>query len=161
MMSISMKKILPCLWFDDRIEEAVNFYVSLFGGKILDTSYYNDAGPLPKGKVMTMTFTLQDEKFLALNGGPLFKFTEAVSFMVNCKDQAEVDKYWNALTADGGEESQCGWLKDKYGLSWQITPAALLTYTTGKDPERAKRAMQAMFKMKKIDIAAIEKAAAG
>ena len=160
-MSISTKKIFPCLWFDDRIEEAVNFYVALFGGKILHTSYYGDAGPLPKGTVMTMTFTLQDEEFLALNGGPHFKFNEAVSFVVKCKDQAEVDKYWNALTADGGQESQCGWLKDKNGLAWQITPTALLTYTTGQDPERAKRAMQAMFKMKKIDIAAIEQAAAG
>ena len=160
-MSVSTKKISPCLWFDHRIEEAVNFYVTLFGGRILDTSYYNEAGPLPQGTVMTMTFTLHDEQFMALNGGPHFKFNEAVSFMVMCKDQAEVDKYWNALTADGGQESQCGWLKDKYGLSWQITPTALLSYTTGKDTERAKRAMQAMMTMKKIDIAAIEKAAAG
>ena len=160
-MTVSTKKIMPCLWFDNRIEEAVNFYVALFGGEIHDTSRYGDAGPLPKGTVMTMTFTLQDEEFMALNGGPHFKFNEAVSFSVRCKDQAEVDKYWNALTADGGQESQCGWCKDRYGLSWQITPTALLTYTTGKDPEKAKRAMQAMFKMKKIDIAAIEKAAAG
>jgi predicted 3-demethylubiquinone-9 3-methyltransferase (glyoxalase superfamily) len=160
-MSITMKKISPCLWFDNRIEEAVNFYVSLFGGKILNTSYYNEAGPMPKGTVLTMTFTLHDEEFVALNGGPEFKFTEAVSFMVKCKDQAEVDKYWNALTADGGQESQCSWLKDKYGLSWQIVPEALLRYVTDKDPERAKRAMQAMFKMKKIDIATIEKAVAG
>ena len=160
-MSVSTKKISPCLWFDHRIEEAVNFYVTLFAGRILDTSYYNEAGPLPKGTVMTMTFTLHDEQFMALNGGPHFKFNEAVSFMVMCKDQAEVDKYWNALTADGGQESQCGWLKDKYGLSWQITPTALLSYTTGKDTERARRAMQAMMTMKKIDIAAIEKAAAG
>jgi len=157
-MGISMKKIYPCLWFDNRIEEAVSFYVGLFGGKILHTSYYNDAGPLPKGTVLTMTFTLQDEEFMALNGGPEFKFTEAVSFVVKCKDQAEVDKYWNALTADGGRESQCSWCKDRYGLSWQIVPEALLSYVTDKDPERAKRAMQAMFTMKKIDIAAIEKA---
>jgi predicted 3-demethylubiquinone-9 3-methyltransferase (glyoxalase superfamily) len=160
-VTVSTKKIMPCLWFDNRIEEAVKFYVALFGGEIHDTSRYGDAGPLPKGTVMTMTFTLHDERFMALNGGPHFKFNEAVSFSVKCKDQAEVDKYWDALTADGGQESQCGWCKDKYGLSWQITPAALLTYTTGKDPEKAKRAMQAMFKMKKIDIAAIEKAAAG
>src|SRR3954471_10306110 len=160
-MSISTKKVLTCLWFDNRIEEAVNFSVTMFGGNIFSPSYYNEAGPLPKGTVMTMTFTLQDEEFMALNGGPHFKFNEAVSFSVKCKDQAEVDKYWNALTADGGQESQCGWCKDKYGLSWQITPAALLTYTTGKDPEKAKRAMQAMFTMKKIDIAAIEKAVAG
>src|SRR2546421_8843158 len=156
-----MKKISPCLWFDDRIEEAVNFYVALFGGEIHDTSRYGDAGPLQKGKVMTMTFTLQDERFMALNGGPHFKFTEAVSFIVMCKDQAEVDKYWNALTADGGQESQCGWLKDKYGLSWQITPTVLLISITDKDPEKAKRTMQAMMKMKKIDIAALAKAHAG
>jgi len=158
-MSVSMKKIFPCLWFDNRIEEAVNFYVALFGGKILHTSYYNDAGPLPKGTVMTMTFTLHDEELMALNGGPHFKFNEAVSIVVKCRDQAEVDRYWDALTAGGGQESQCGWLKDKYGLSWQITPESLLTYTTGKDPERARRAMQAMMTMKKIDIATIEKAA--
>ena len=160
-MSIATKKMFPCLWFDNRIEEAVNFYVALFGGKVLDVSRYGDAGPLPKGTVMTMMFTLHDEQFMALNGVPHFKFSEAVSFVVKCKDQAEVDKYWDALTADGGQESQCGWCKDRFGLSWQITPTALLTYTTGKEPERAKRAMQAMFKMKKIDIAAIEKAAAG
>ncbi len=160
-MTVSTRKISPCLWFDNRIEEAVKFYVALFGGKILDTAYYPEGAPQPKGTVMTIMFTLQDEEFMALNGRPHFKFNEAVSFMVKCKDQAEVDKYWNALTADGGEELQCGWLKDKYGLSWQITPTALLTYTTGKDPEKAKRAMQAMMTMKKIDIAAIERAHAG
>ena len=160
-MSVSAKKISPCLWFDDRIEEAVNFYISVFGGKILNTAYYPEGTPMPKGTLMTITFTLQDEEFIALNGGPHFKFNEAVSFMVTCKDQAEVDKYWNALTADGGQESQCGWLKDRYGLSWQITPTVLLACTTDKDPEKAKRAMQAMLTMKKIDIAAIEKAHAG
>jgi len=160
-VTVSAKKISPCLWFDNRIEEAVNFYVSLFGGKIYSTSYYGEGAPQPKGTVMMMTFMLHDEEFVALNGGPHFKFTEAVSFLVKCKDQAEVDKYWNALTADGGQESQCGWLKDKYGLSWQITPTALLTYVTDKDPEKAKRAMQAMMTMTKIDIAALEKARAG
>ena len=157
----SAKKISPCLWFDNRIEEAVAFYVSLFGGKILGTAYYGEGAPQPKGTVMTMTFTLQDEELMALNGGPHFKFTEAVSFMVKCRDQAEVDKYWTALTADGGEESQCGWCKDKYGLSWQIAPTVLLQCITDKDPEKAKRVMQAMMTMKKIDIAAIEKAHAG
>ena len=103
-MSVSTKKISPCLWFDHRIEEAVNFYVSVFGGKILDTTHYPEGGPQPKGTVLTMTFTLQDEEFVALNGGPHFKFTEAVSFMVKCRDQAEVDKYWNALTAEGGQD---------------------------------------------------------
>jgi predicted 3-demethylubiquinone-9 3-methyltransferase (glyoxalase superfamily) len=157
----STKKISPCLWFDNRIEEAVNFYVSLFGGKILGTVYYGEDAPQPKGTVLTMTFTLQDEEFMALNGGPHFKFTEAVSFLVKCRDQTEVDKYWNALTADGGQESQCGWLKDKYGLSWQIAPTVLLEAVSDHDPEKAKRAMQAMMTMKKIDIATIEKARAG
>ena len=160
-MTITSKKISPCLWFDNRIEEAVNFYISVFDGKLLSTSHYGEGAPQPKGTVMTMTFTLQDEEFMALNGGPHFQFTEAVSFMVKCKDQAEVDKYWNALTADGGRESQCGWLKDRYGLSWQIAPTVLLTCITDKDPEKAKRTMQAMMKMKKIDIAAVEKAHAG
>jgi predicted 3-demethylubiquinone-9 3-methyltransferase (glyoxalase superfamily) len=157
----STKKISPCLWFDNRIEEAVNFYVSLFGGKILGTAYYGEGAPQPKGTVMTMTFTLHDEEFMALNGGPHFKFTEAVSFLVKCRDQAEVDKYWSALTADGGQESQCGWLKDKYGLSWQIAPTVLLDSVSDKDPQKAKRAMQAMMTMRKIDVAAIEKARAG
>jgi predicted 3-demethylubiquinone-9 3-methyltransferase (glyoxalase superfamily) len=155
------KKIAPCLWFDNRIEEAVKFYVALFGGQIHDTSYYGEAGPLPKGTVLTMTFTLQDQEFMALNGGPQFKFTEAVSFMVNCKDQAEVDKYWNALTADGGEESQCGWCKDKYGLSWQIVPEVMPRLFTDKDPAKVKRAMEAMFTMRKLDIAVLERAHAG
>ena len=160
MAVFSTKKIAPCLWFDNRLEEAVNFYVSLFGGKILDTSRYGEGAPMPKGTVLTMTFALHDEQFMALNGGPHFKFNEAVSFMVNCKDQAEVDKYWNALTADGGSESQCGWLKDKYGLSWQIVPEVMPRLLMHKDPEKAKRAMQAMMTMKKLDIAALEMAAA-
>jgi predicted 3-demethylubiquinone-9 3-methyltransferase (glyoxalase superfamily) len=155
----SIKKISPCLWFDDRIEEAVNFYVSVFGGKILDRTNYPEGAPQPKGTPMTITFTLQDEEFMALNGGPHFKFNEAVSFLVRCDSQDEVDLYWNVLTKGGGEESQCGWLKDKYGLSWQIAPTALLKYVSDKDTARAQRAMQAMMKMKKIDIAAIEAAA--
>ena len=158
---LSTHAITPCLWFDNRIEEAVRFYISVFGGKILNIAYYPEGAPMPQGTVMTITFMLQDEEFIALNGGPHFKFTEAVSFMVKCKDQAEVDKYWNALTADGGEESQCGWLKDKYGLSWQITPSVLLACITDKDPEKARRTMQAMMQMKKIDIAAVKKAHAG
>ena len=161
MTIFSTKKIAPCLWFDNRIEEAVNFYVSLFGGKILDSSRYGEGGPMPKGTAMTMTFMLHDEQFMALNGGPHFKFNEAVSFMVKCKDQAEVDKYWNALTADGGQESQCGWLKDRYGLSWQIVPEVMPRLLMDKDPEKGKRAMQAMMTMKKLDIAALEMAHAG
>jgi len=160
-MAISTKKISPCLWFDNRIEEAVNFYVALFGGKVLQTSYYGDAGPLPKGTVLTMIFTLHDQEFMALNGGQPMPFTEAVSFLVTCRDQAEIDKYWNALTADGGQEGQCGWLKDKYGLSWQIAPAVMGSFITDPDPEKAKRTMQAMMTMKKLDLAALEKAHAG
>jgi predicted 3-demethylubiquinone-9 3-methyltransferase (glyoxalase superfamily) len=139
----------------------VNFYVALFAGKILDMSRYGEGGPMPKGTVLTMTFMLHDEQFMALNGGPHFKFNEAVSFMVKCKDQVEVDKYWNALTAGGGQESQCGWLKDKYGLSWQIYPEVMPRLLMDKDPEKAKRAMQAMMTMKRLDIAALEKAHAG
>lgn len=158
---ISTHGITPCLWFDNRIEEAVKFYISVFGGRVLSAAYYPAGAPMPQGTVMTITFTLRDQEFIALNGGPHFKFTEAVSFMVTCKDQAEVDKYWEALTTDGGEESQCGWLKDRYGLSWQITPSALLACITDKDPEKARRTMQAMMQMKKIDIAAVKKAHAG
>jgi predicted 3-demethylubiquinone-9 3-methyltransferase (glyoxalase superfamily) len=155
------KKISPCLWFDNRIEQAVNFYVALFGGKILQTSYYGDAGPLPKGTVLTMTFTIHDEEFMALNGGREGQYTDAVSFLVKCKDQAEIDKYWNGLTADGGEEIQCGWCKDKYGVRWQIAPEVMGRLITDKDPARVKRTMEAMFTMKKLDIAALEKAHAG
>ena len=160
-MTISTKKISPCLWFDDRIAQAVDFYISVFGGKILDTMKYREGGPQPAGTPLSITFMLQDEEFIALNGGPHFTFNEAVSFFVKCETQAEVDRYWNALTADGGQESQCGWLKDKYGLSWQIVPAVLAKYLADKDAAKAKRAMQAMMKMKKIDIAALQGAHAG
>lgn len=156
-----MDKIYPCLWFDDRIEEAVNFYAKLFKGKVLHTSRYGDAGPLPKGKVLTMHFELFGKTFMALNGGPQFRFNEAVSLYVDCEDQTEVDRYWNALTADGGSESMCGWLKDKYGLSWQIIPKTLGRYIGGSDEQGANRAMQAMLKMQKIDVAALERAYAG
>lgn len=157
-----MQKIKPCLWFDDRIEEAVNFYTSVFPrAKISTVSRYGDAGPMPKGKVLVMNFELDGQEFMALNGGPLFKFTEAVSFFVRCADQKEVDYYWDALTANGGAESQCGWLRDKFGLSWQIVPDALGVYLSDKDPAKANRAMQAMLKMQKIDIAALERAHAG
>ena len=158
---IAKKKISPCLWFDNRIEEAVKFYISLFGGEIRATSYYGEAVPQMKGKVLTIVFRLKDQEFMALNGGPHFKFTEAVSFMVRCEGQAEVDRYWNTLTADGGEESQCGWLKDKYGLSWQIVPSVMPKLIGDKDPAKASRAMAAMMTMKKLDIAALEKAHAG
>lgn len=155
-----MQTIRPCLWFDDRIEEAVTFYVALFGGKIHDTSRYGDSGPLPKGKVMVMNFEIQGQQLMALNGGPQFQFTEAVSFIVRCKDQAEVDRYWNALIADGGAESQCAWLKDKFGLSWQIVPDRLMELMSTPDTAANQRVMQAMLMMKKIIIADLEKAAA-
>jgi len=151
-----MQKIKPCLWFDDRIEEAVKFYTGLFkNSRILETSHY------PDGRVLVIVFEIDGEEIMALNGGPEFKFTEAVSLFVDCEDQAEVDRYWNALTADGGKESQCGWLKDKYGLSWQIVPNAMSRYLGGNDKAGAARAMQAMMKMSKIVLADLEKAYAG
>ena len=160
-MAISGKKISPCLWFDNRIGEAVDFYIAVFGGKVLDTSHYGEGGPQPKGTPLSITFVLQDEQFIAINGGPHFKFNEAVSFLVKCETQAEVDRYWSALTADGGEESRCGWLKDRYGLSWQIIPSVLGRYLTDHDAARARRTMQAMMTMKKLDIAALQAAHAG
>ena len=158
-----MQTITPFLWFDDKAEEAAHFYASIFkNSQVGAISRYGEAGPGPKGSAMTVAFQLDGQEFMALNGGPQFKFTEAVSFMVRCEGQAEVDRYWNTLTADGGEESQCGWLKDKYGLSWQIVPSVMpkLIGDTA-NPEKATRAMQAMFTMKKLDIAALEKAYAG
>jgi predicted 3-demethylubiquinone-9 3-methyltransferase (glyoxalase superfamily) len=157
-----MQKIKPCLWFDDQIEEAVKFYVSVFPrAKITTTSRYNDSGPKGDEKVLVMEFELDGQEFMGLNGGPIFKFTEAISFFVNCADQKEVDYYWNKLTANGGAESQCGWLKDKFGLSWQIVPEALGRYLADKDGAKAGRVMQAMLKMKKIIVADLDKAAAG
>ena len=151
-----MPKIMPCLWIDDRIEEMVNFYIKTFkDGEIHSTDRY------PDGRIITMTFRLKDQEFMALNGGPMFKFTEAISFTVDCEGQKEVDYYWDALTADGGEESQCSWLKDKYGLSWQIVPKQLGELLGGSDRAGAARAMQAMLQMKKIVVADLEKAYAG
>ena len=153
-----MQKITTFLWFNNDAEEAVNFYVSLFkNSKILDVSRYGDAGPGPKGSVMTMSFQLEGQEFIALNGGPEFKFTEAISLYVNCKTQAEVDELWAKLT-QGGEESQCGWLKDKYGLSWQIVPIALTEMLSDPDPVKAQRVMQAMLQMKKIDVQGLKNA---
>jgi len=153
-----MQKITPFLWFDDQAEVAVNFYCSLFNNsKIVSVSRYGDAGPGPKGTVMSMTFQLEGQEFMALNGGPQYKFTEAVSLYVNCKTQQEVDTLWEKLT-DGGEEGPCGWLKDKYGLSWQIIPSALGEMLSDPDPVKARRAMEAMFQMKKIDIGKLKQA---
>ncbi len=151
-----MTKITPFLWFDDRIEAAVNLYATVFKNtKITSRS------PGPNNTVMSMTFVLEGQEFMALNGGPQFKFTEAVSFFVSCETQDEVDHYWNALTANGGQESQCGWLKDPYGLSWQIVPTALGRYMSDPDRAKAQRVVQAMLQMKKLDIAALDKAYAG
>ena len=154
-----MQKITPFLWFDNNAEEAVNFYTSIFrkDSKILGMSRYGEAGPGPKGSVMVANFQLFGKEYLALNGGPLYKFTEAISLVVNCETQGEVDEYWEKLTA-GGQESQCGWLKDKFGLSWQIVPTILGELMQDKDPEKSKRVIQAMLKMKKIDIEGLKNA---
>jgi predicted 3-demethylubiquinone-9 3-methyltransferase (glyoxalase superfamily) len=151
-----------CLWFDDQAEEAAHYYVSIFkNSSIGDVTRYTEAGPGPAGSVLTVEFTANGHRFLALNGGPEFKFTEAISFMIACADQEEVDYYWTKLTEGGGEPGPCGWLKDKYGLSWQVIPDRLMELTTDPDPETAARAIKAMMAMGKIDIAALEKAAAG
>ena len=154
-----MQKITPFLWFDTQAEEAAKYYVSIFPkSKILSTARYGDAGPGPKGSVMTVEFELAGQRMIALNGGPQFKFTEAISLSVDCKDQKEVDHYWTKLS-QGGQESMCGWLKDKYGLSWQVNPSILGKLLSDKDAKKAQRVMEAMLKMKKIDIAALKAAA--
>ena len=153
-----MQKITPFLWFDSNAEEAVNFYISIFkDSKVLSVTRYGEAGPGPAGTVLTVAFQLQGQEFIALNGGPHFKFTEAISFSVNCETQEEVDAYWEKLSADG-EQGQCGWLKDKFGLSWQVNPTVLGQMLQDKDPDKANRVMQAMLKMHKIDIATLKKA---
>ncbi len=153
-----MQKINPFLWFDNQAEDAANFYVSLFkNSKIINVARYGEAGPGPKGTAMSVTFELAGQKFIALNGGPLFTFTEAVSFLINCETQHEVDELWEKLSA-GGKTSRCGWLKDKYGLSWQVIPTALGQMLQDKDPKKSQRVMQAMLQMDKIDIARLKKA---
>ena len=155
-----MENITPCLWFDTEGEDAANFYTSIFpNSKIRDIARYGSAGPRAEGTVMTVSFELDGQEFVALNGGPNFEFTEAISFQVSCKDQDEVDRYWNELSA-GGEEGPCGWLKDKFGLSWQIVPTALLELLSNPDKEKAQRVMAAMLEMKKIQIDELERAAA-
>jgi predicted 3-demethylubiquinone-9 3-methyltransferase (glyoxalase superfamily) len=157
-----VQKITPNLWFDTEAEEAANFYISIFkDSEITDISRYGEAGPREAGMVLTVAFKLFGQEFVAINGGPDFKFNEAISLSVSCKSQDEVDDLWERLTADGGEEGPCGWLKDKYGLSWQIVPTRLPELLQDKDPERANRAMKAMLQMKKLDIAELEKAADG
>ena len=156
-----MQKITPFLWFDTQAEEAAKFYASIFpNSKILNVARYGEAGPGPKGSVMTVEFELDGQRVIALNGGPQFKFTEAISLSVDCKTQEEVDHYWTKLS-QGGKEQPCGWLKDKYGLSWQVNPAILGELLSGPDAKKAKRVMEAMLKMKKIDIAALKAAAEG
>jgi predicted 3-demethylubiquinone-9 3-methyltransferase (glyoxalase superfamily) len=155
-------RITPNLWFDTQAEEAAKFYCSVFpNSEITNVLYYTEAGPGPAGTAVTVEFVLDGQKFTGINGGPQFTFTEAVSLEINCADQAEVDYYWDHLLADGGEESMCGWLKDKYGLSWQVVPAVLYELLTGPDSERTNRATQAMLRMRKLDVAALQAAANG
>jgi predicted 3-demethylubiquinone-9 3-methyltransferase (glyoxalase superfamily) len=160
-----MQKITPFLWFDNQAEEAANFYVSIFkNSKVGDIARYGKAAAAaagrPEGSAMVVEFQIEDQEFVALNGGPHFKFTEAISFVVNCETQEEVDSFWEKLS-EGGAESQCGWLKDRYGLSWQVVPTILNELLKDKDPKKSERVMQAMLKMKKIDIPALKQAAEG
>jgi predicted 3-demethylubiquinone-9 3-methyltransferase (glyoxalase superfamily) len=153
-----MQKITPFLWFDNSVEEAANFYVSIFkNSRILNISRWGDGGPVPKGAVMSVTFELNGQEFMGLNGGPTFTFSPAISFFVKCETQQEVDEYWEKLSA-GGKKERCGWLKDKFGVSWQIIPNALGKYLQEKDPAKSKRVMQAMMQMDKIDIQGLQRA---
>jgi len=156
-----MQKITPFLWFDDKAEEAVNFYVSIFkNSKVVSISRYGEGAREPKGKVMTAAFQLAGQEFTALNGEPVFTFSPAISFFVSCESQEEVDEFWEKLS-EGGEKGQCGWLKDKYGVSWQIVPTALGELLSDKDAEKSQRVMQAMLQMSKIEIAGLKQAYAG
>ncbi len=155
------QKITPNLWFDTEAEQAADFYVSLFkNSRIVNVAHYTDAGPRPAGTVMTVEFELDGQRFVGINGGPQFKFDEAISMQITCEDQDEVDYFWERLT-DGGEESQCGWCKDRYGLSWQVVPKGMEEVFANPDPEAARRAMEAMLEMRKLDIAALRSAAEG
>lgn len=156
-----MPTITPCLWFDTEAEEAARFYTSVFpNSSVTEISHYGEAGPRPAGTVMMVAFELDGKPFSALNGGPQFSFDEAISFAVECEDQTEVDHYWDALS-EGGEEVQCGWLKDRFGISWQVVPTAVFETVGGPDPEGAARATRAMLGMKKLDVAALRAAYAG
>jgi predicted 3-demethylubiquinone-9 3-methyltransferase (glyoxalase superfamily) len=156
-----MPKISPNLWFDTEAEAAAEFYISVFkNSRILNVARYTEAGPRPAGTVMTVDFELDGQRFVGINGGPEFKFDEAISFEIKCETQDDIDYYWDQLT-DGGEEGPCGWLKDKFGLSWQVVPTGMEELFADPDPTRAERAMQAMFAMKKLDIAALRSAADG
>lgn len=154
-----MQKITPFMWFNNNAEEAVNFYVSVFkNSRVVNMARYGEGAPVPAGTVMSATFELEGQTFMALNGGPQYKFNEAISLYVDCKDQAEVDALWKTLTADGGEEGPCGWLKDKFGVSWQIIPQALGRLMGDPNPAKAQSVVQAMLQMKKIDVAALQRA---
>jgi predicted 3-demethylubiquinone-9 3-methyltransferase (glyoxalase superfamily) len=158
-----MQKVTTCLWFDNQAEEAVNFYTSVFkNSKIGETSRYDGAASKasgrPAGSVMTMTFELEGRNFMALNGGPMFKFNESISLVINCEDQKEIDYFWEKLISGGGQESMCGWLKDKYGLSWQVVPTELGKLMSSKEPGKAQRVMAALLQMKKLDINTLRKA---
>ena len=156
------QKIVPNLWFDTEAEEAAEFYCSLFeDSKIRSKTHYPEGAPREAGMVMTVEFELNGERFTGINGGPDFKFDEAVSFLINCKDQQEVDYFWEKLTEAGGEEGQCGWLRDRFGVSWQVVPEGMDEVFADPDPERAQRAMAAMLKMQKLDVAALREAADG
>ena len=155
----TLQRITPFLWFDKQAEEAAKFYVSIFpNSEITTVTHYGENAPLPAGTVLTVSFLLDGQDYTAINGGPMFSFSEAISLLINCADQDEVDYYWNALTADGGEESQCGWLKDKFGLSWQVVPEGWAQLYTSNDKEAVKRALNAMYGMKKLDLAALQAA---
>jgi predicted 3-demethylubiquinone-9 3-methyltransferase (glyoxalase superfamily) len=159
---MAQQKIVPNLWFDSEAEEAAAYYIDVFGsGRVLSVAHYPEGAPGPTGSVMTVEFEVAGMRFVGINGGPQFPFTEAVSFQVDCADQAEVDRYWDRLIADGGQESQCGWLRDRYGLSWQIVPAGMDELFRDPDPARAQRAMQAMLGMRKLDVGALRAAADG
>ncbi|MEA2397600.1 MAG: hypothetical protein QOK25_1156 [Thermoleophilaceae bacterium] len=153
--------ITPSLWFDDEAEEAADFYISVFkNSRVVNVAHYTEAGPRPAGTVMTVEFELDGQRFVGINGGPQFTFSEAVSFQINCETQEDVDHYWERLS-EGGEEGPCGWLKDRYGLSWQVVPTGMDELFSDPDPERATRAMKAMLTMRKLDIAALQSAADG
>jgi len=155
-----MPQITPNLWFDTQAEEAAEFYCSVFpNSKIINVTHYNDAGPRPAGMVLTVDFVLDGQEITAINGGPEFTFDEAISLLITCSDQEEIDRYWSALTAGGGQEGPCGWLKDKYGLSWQVVPDGMAELFADPDKGKAERAMKAMLGMKKIDVAALHAAA--
>ncbi len=160
-MTTIAQKITPFFWYDNQAEEAMNFYVSIFkNSRVLGVTRYGKSGPGPEGSVLTAAFELEGQKFTALNGGPRFKFNESVSFVVNCETQEEIDYFWEKLSSDGGQESQCGWLKDKFGLSWQVVPTILPELITSTDPKKSERVMQAIMQMKKLDIAKLKQAAA-